>query len=329
MTVHIDLPEIRAAAEQDIKITDIDIPEDRARSFDPEEAAALAAIIATQGMLHPVRVRMVGNRYSLVAGLRRLEAARLNGWERVRSTISNAASDDEARLEEVMENLARAELSALDRCHHLYDLKQAYERLHPDAKNGGDRRSETRTQKLRSDPADHAAPEIFSFAAHTAEKIGLSRRSIETAVKIWKDLSVASRARCVGTWLAGHQTNLRALSEQTHPIQKNVLDLLFSDPPKANNVQEALTVIENGRAPTHVEKKFNGVNKALAALKDGELDAVLATNQDRLLERVSRMEQGIATLTKIFADMKDDELDQIVAANEARIVASLKRRGAI
>jgi len=43
-----------------------------------------------------------------------------------------------------------------------------------------------------------AANEMFSFAADTAEKVGLSRRSIEIAVKIWKDLSVVSRQRCVG-----------------------------------------------------------------------------------------------------------------------------------
>ncbi|MCA1492731.1 ParB N-terminal domain-containing protein [Ensifer sp. NBAIM29] len=323
MTAHIAIPEICIAAVQDIKLSDIDIPEDRARDFDPEEAAALAPIIAAQGLLHPIRVRMAGNRYRLVAGLRRLEAARNNEWEHIPATISKAATDDEARLEEVMENLARHELKVLDRCHHLHELKQVYERLHPETKHGGDRKSEIKTQKLRLDP-DGA--EVFGFAAITAEKIGLSRRSIELAVKIWKDLSVASRQRCAGTWLADHQAGLKQLAEQSAADQAKVLDLLFADPPKATNVPDALTIIENGRVLTHTEKKLAAVSKTLKSLPAPVASNIAAAHVDA---RLAEMQQSIATLSKFFAKLEDDELDTVVAEHEERIIASLKRRGRI
>jgi hypothetical protein len=114
----------------------IDVPGERARSFDPVWAEALAASIAAQGLLHPVRLRAAGGRYRLVAGLHRLRAVGILGDEAAATTLSGAASDAEARLEEVMENLARQDLTALDRCQHLAELKAAWEVLHPETAHG-------------------------------------------------------------------------------------------------------------------------------------------------------------------------------------------------
>lgn len=268
-----------------IPLSDIAIPENRARDLDRDWAEALAGVIAAQGLTNPITVRKVEDGYRLVTGLHRLEAFRINGDVAIPVRFSNADNDDEARLEEVMENLGRHELKALDRCHHLYELKQVYEKLHPEAKNGGDRGNQHSGGKERQN-------EIFAFCQDTAEKVGLSRRSIEMAVAIWKKLSVASRARCAGTWLAGHQTSLKLLSEQSPALQKQVLDILLAEQPQASTVPDALTIIENGRLPSHVEKKF-------------------------------------ASLSKSIRNLRDEELDSVVAAHEERIIASLKRRGRI
>ncbi|KJF67425.1 ParB/RepB/Spo0J family partition protein [Rhizobium nepotum] len=302
-------------------LTWIDIPEDRARHFDPEEAVALSAIIATTGLQHPIRVRAVGNRYRLIAGRKRLEAVRLLGWNSIPLTISLASSDDDARLEEVMENLGRIELNKLDRCQHLFELKQVYERLYPEAKHGGDRKSEIKTQKLRFDPASE---EVLGFSAVTAEKIGMSRRSIELAVKIWMDLSDASRGRCAGTWLADHQAGLKQLAEQSHGDQAKVLDILFAQTPKATNVPDALAIIANGRVLTHTERKVAAVTKTLKSLP-GANDIVAAQVDARLAE----LQKSIATMSKFIAGLKDDELDDVIIEHEDRIIASLQRRGRI
>ncbi|PYE87534.1 ParB N-terminal domain-containing protein [Phyllobacterium leguminum] len=324
MTTHVNvaIPEIRISAIQDIKLSDIDIPDNRARSFDQDEAGALAFIIAASGLQHPIRVRLVGDRFRLIAGRKRLEAFRMLAWEMIPATISTAATDDEARLEEVMENLGRHELKVLDRCHHLFELKQVYERLYPDAKHGGDRGNQHtggKTQKLRL-AAD--SDEVFGFAAATADKISLSRRSIELAVKIWKDLSDASRKRCAGTWLADHQAGLKQLAEQSHADQAKVLDILFSDPPKATNVSDALTIIAHGVVLTPTEKKVDTVKNTLRAMPDTVVAAVVD-------ERLAEMQNSITVLSKFFAKLEDAELDKVVEQHEERIVASLQRRGRI
>ncbi|WP_234894760.1 ParB N-terminal domain-containing protein [Agrobacterium vitis] len=306
----------RVVVALEVPLSEIDIPADRARGLDEAWAEALAGMIAERGLINPITVRIVEGRKRLVTGLHRHAAFVRLERGAIPARISEAATDDEARLEEVMENLGRNELKVLDRCHHLYELKQVYERLHPETKAG-----------TAGAMAKHgAANEIFAFAADTAEKIGLSRRSIEIAVKIWKDLTVASRQRCAGTWLADHQAGLKQLAEQTPAQQAKVLDLLLANPPRATNVPDALTILENGRVLTHVEKKVAAVNKTLEKLPAPVAEKVAATHIDA---RLAELQKSIATLSKFFGGLKDDELDQVVEDHEERIIASLKRRGRI
>lgn len=321
MTKHvvISLPEVVKPISQYIKLSDIEIPEDRARDLDMDWAQALAYMIDAQGLINPITVRMVDGRPRLVTGLHRHVSFGLLEWDTIPVRISNAATDDEARLEEVMENLGRNELKVLDRCHHLYELKQVHERLHPETAHGGDRKSKIKTQKLRLDPE---SSEVFGFAASTAEKIGLSRRAIELAVKIWKDLSVVSRQRCSGTWLADHQAGLKLLSEQSHIDQAKALDLLFNNPPKAKTVPEAISILANGVVQTATEKKLDTVRNSLKGLPD----TVAASVVD---ERLAEMRKSIDVLSSFFAKLEDDALDKVVEQNEGRILASLKRRSVI
>lgn len=73
MTKHvvISLPEVVKPISQYIKLSDIEIPEDRARDLDLDWAQALAFMIAAQGLINPVTVRMVDGRPRLVTGLHR------------------------------------------------------------------------------------------------------------------------------------------------------------------------------------------------------------------------------------------------------------------
>lgn len=312
-TKSIDVSEAGKATAQNAPLAWIDTPENRARSFHPDEAAALAPAIAASGLLHPIHVRVVGNRYRLVAGRKRLEAVRLLGWDAIPITISTAQTDDEARLEEVMENLARFDLVKLDRAQHLYELKQVYERLHPETKAG----------TAGALAKNGAANEIFAFAVDTAEKIGLSRRSIELAVKLWTDLTPDSRKRAAGTWLADHQSGLKELSEQSPDDQAKVLDMVLADPPTAGTIAEAVATLKTGVTLTPTEKKIATVNRGVQSL--AKPVATVIGDASRLAD----LKDGIATLKKFLGRLEDDELDSVIVEHEDRIIASLKRRGRI
>ena len=261
-----------------IPLDKIEVPSDRARDFDPAWAEGLARIIQAQGLLHPIRVRVVDNSYRLVAGLVRLEAYRILGEPMIAAFISPAATDDAARLEEVMENLGRAELIALDRCHHLFELKQVWERMYPQTKAG-----------VAGAMAKHgAANEIFSFAREIATKIGLSQRSIQIAVKIWSDLTPDSRQRLRGTPWAAKQAEISLLAGENPKRQADILDKLLMQNARVSSVADAIGLLNNGVVFDDVERKFVAANKVFGKLADPVLDRLIVANEERIVASLKR-----------------------------------------
>jgi len=267
-------------------LSHIDVPTDRARDYDPDWAEALAAMIKTQGLLQPILVRCLdGNRYRLVAGLYRLRAFELLGLGSIPIRLSRAETDEVARLDEVMENLGRQELIALDRCHHLFELRQIWLRQHPDFANGGGKQGGGQSM-----PTASGVPEVFGFAADVAERIGLAKRTINHAVAIWSGLALDARRRLRGTALATKQTELKALSEQPPARQSKILDLILGeDHPAIENVAAALAFLENGIQPTALEKKFRALCDGFKALPDASLDMLLIENEVRVLGALKRL----------------------------------------
>ena len=117
------------------------------------------------------RALVAGHGYFLIAGRHRLEAARKLKWQTIRAEVRDI-KDDAALLAEIDENLVRADLSLVERCLHIDKRKALYERLHPETKHGGDRRSKSSRQV--GDLNDR-------FTKDTA-KTGLSERSVQRDV---------------------------------------------------------------------------------------------------------------------------------------------------
>lgn len=84
-------------------------PRQPRRRFDPEELASLAESIRRHGILQPLTVRHTGGGWELVAGERRLRAARLAGLETV-PCIRREADDGDSALLALVENLQRQDL---------------------------------------------------------------------------------------------------------------------------------------------------------------------------------------------------------------------------
>ena len=84
-------------------------PQQPRRSFDEEGLAELAASIRSCGILQPLTVRRAGDGYELVAGERRLRAARIAGLREVPCLVAQVGEEDSALLA-LMENLQRRDL---------------------------------------------------------------------------------------------------------------------------------------------------------------------------------------------------------------------------
>jgi ParB family chromosome partitioning protein len=70
----------------------------------------LAASLKVHGLLQPVVVRRRGPTYELIAGHRRLEAAKLLGWPEIPAVVHDE-TDDQAYILTLVENLQREDLS--------------------------------------------------------------------------------------------------------------------------------------------------------------------------------------------------------------------------
>ncbi|GGM16466.1 ParB/RepB/Spo0J family partition protein [Deinococcus aerophilus] len=83
------------------------------RHFDEGSLASLAQSIREQGVLQPVLLRQTDRDYELIAGERRVRAARLAGLSEVPAVVRDA-SDEEADVLAALENLQREDLNPLD-----------------------------------------------------------------------------------------------------------------------------------------------------------------------------------------------------------------------
>src|SRR6059036_2947289 len=94
-------------------------------AFDPEGLSELAASIRRHGVLQPIVVSRHGDGFELVAGHRRVLAARLAG----RSTIPAVVRDDVGdRLElALVENIQRTDLNAIETARAYKLLMETYD----------------------------------------------------------------------------------------------------------------------------------------------------------------------------------------------------------
>jgi ParB family chromosome partitioning protein len=96
------------------------------QSFDEAEIADLADSIRTHGILQPLIVRRLGERYELVAGERRLRAAQAADWRQVPVQIREVDDRQMAELA-IVENVQRKDLNAIEKAESFERYIQQYQ----------------------------------------------------------------------------------------------------------------------------------------------------------------------------------------------------------
>ncbi|MCU9850381.1 ParB N-terminal domain-containing protein [Defluviimonas sp. WL0024] len=130
-----------------MQITSVAVAEvDARRRLRPVSEAGveslLASIAETQVMKDAIHVRKLKDgKLVLIAGAHRLEAAKRLGWEEIEAKVWTDVTDDWAQLMEIDDNLAGAEMNALDTAVFLAERQRLGWRLR---RNGGRRRRSPR-----------------------------------------------------------------------------------------------------------------------------------------------------------------------------------------
>jgi len=186
-----------------ININDIKINPGRREAM-PEDVQRLSESIAEVGMMNPITVTAD---HTLIAGLHRLEAARRLGWTEIECSISDMDALH-TELAEIDENVIRTGLSDLELSELLARRKKIYETLHPAtiARNlpGHVNNYESSSDKLTG--------EEKPFSQDTAEKMGVSPRTVERHVQIAENLTPETKDILRGTDMKITKQNLTKLS---------------------------------------------------------------------------------------------------------------------
>ncbi|NDW04038.1 ParB N-terminal domain-containing protein [Jiella pacifica] len=252
-----------------ISISSIDTA-NRLRTLDPDWVAVLAEEIAVDGLVEPIRVAQRGNGYKLITGARRIAAHLKLGWDEIEATIEDEAdfADDTAvRLAEIKGHMLRGDLTALDRAVTVSAWCDLYK-----AENGSAKPGRKAKLAVVEGSSDEALEEMsvtmtlnWSDAAQSALRLG--RKTLFRHLKIARKIDADLRARIALHPIANSQRDLMALAEMTPVRQSAIVDLLTSDPAKAETVAEAIAKLDEAPTlikPSRVDKlveRFSGLGE--------------------------------------------------------------------
>jgi ParB family chromosome partitioning protein len=113
------IPELESAEKERQSVAELEIkliernPQQPRREFDPAKLNELADSIREHGVVQPIVVKPVGERYQIVAGERRWRAAQLAGLTKVPAVVRSFSEQEQMEIA-LIENLQREDLNPLE-----------------------------------------------------------------------------------------------------------------------------------------------------------------------------------------------------------------------
>ncbi|MGB3834439.1 MAG: ParB N-terminal domain-containing protein [Mesorhizobium sp.] len=261
----------------------IDVPEER-RTPDPDWVAALAETIDRHGQRTPIEVVASGSRFRLVIGVARLAACKRAGIAEIAAAIHPEGSFADVALERlaiIAENFIRRNLTVLERALYVADWRSIYEAAQGEVRPGRKKSSQRETIS-ETDPNMRAAA-VFSagFSEAAQRALGLTRPTVYRLLKI-ASLDELARARLAATSIADSQADLYALAGVDIDIRGRALDLLFSPPPQAATVADALTLAEGKRLKTPAEKLYAATDSNWSRLSNAAREMFFDQHEEQV-----------------------------------------------
>lgn len=213
----------------------------------------------------------------LIAGGHRIEAAKRLGWDDIEAKVWTDVTDDWALLMEIDDNLAGAEMNALDTAVFLANRKAVYERLHPETKADAFK-GNRHTGKLAAD--------IMSFATSTAEKFGLTERHIRRVLAAGAMLSpkeITHLRDAPKPVTLADLTEISKISDDNDRIQV-VLSLAGGNAKSASDARNQLSAQPGDAHVSDADKKLRALQDAFARAPMTARRTFVADNAEVLRE---------------------------------------------
>jgi 16S rRNA G966 N2-methylase RsmD len=205
-----------------VRISEIKVGE-RNRQFSSSKAVELSKSIEEIGLLHPV---IINRDNTLIAGLHRLEAAKLLGWSEIPCNVFDIDTDNAEEQAEIHENLIRVELTELEKADLLCRAKEIHEIRHPESNKANITKRNLKQFAGKEIISLSGIPSQKSFANSIAENIGLSPRSVRQSIQIARGIAPEVKEIIKNKPLADSKTDLITLSKLKPDMQEAVCSII-------------------------------------------------------------------------------------------------------
>jgi len=186
-------------------------PDQPRKRFEESTLAALADTIREKGILQPLLIRKVGSYYELIAGERRLRAAKMAGLEHVPVMIRDGGEADSLELS-MLENIQRENLNPIEEAKAYKEMLERLDITQEDlaSRMGKDRSSVANLVRLLQLPSEIREDlETGALSAgHARALLGLDQEVLQLKVRAHikeNGLSVRETERYVHQYKEGKQ----------------------------------------------------------------------------------------------------------------------------
>ena len=315
-----------------IKVSEVKV-RTRLRASNEENIQDIAESIRTIGLINPISIDAEHN---LIAGYHRLQAHKLLGLKEI-SAIVSTQKELKARLQEIDENLKRAELTSIEKSIHIEERELIFQQLDKMAVKGDNRFSVSgkSTQKQR------------------ANEIGMSRRNYQYHKEL-ENLHPEVRDLLNDTPYASRLMDLVMLAREDDDIQLKVANCLITgrsysikralvmEKTKVNRIaspyQEGLPDFKEryGEIPKSIMNMGKPLDEGLKTLWDlAANNEELRTTKRKMFFETSNLRlyswnpNHCAFLIDYYTKIGDTILDPFVGRGSTAIAAVMLRRNFI
>ena len=282
----------------------------------------MARSISEIGLLNPITINQ---EHTLVAGLHRLEAAKRLGWTEIECNVCTLDAL-QTELAEIDENVVRTELSVIEYGELLERRKEIYESLHPETKAGqGQAQAAGMNRAIGNNISDTMSATLKSFAQDTADKLGISPRTVERTVQMMNGLT--EDARKVIRHFSNYklnQSNAMKLSRMDPSKQKTAAILLASGQIRSVDEYQPIEVhTASGHAKSARQQKAEFL-ESVADLKDPTKDCRLSP-EAFVLECsafIERVQQGVESFhlpnyKDVLPNLSQEQLHTLIGLTDS------------
>ncbi len=219
------------------------------KCFDEQALRELSESIRSYGVLHPLTVRLRGGKYELVAGERRLRAAKLAGLREVPCMVVDVNLED-AGLLALVENLQRKDLDFLEEARGLQQLIRMF----------GMSQEEAARRVGRSQPAVANKLRLLKLPEDVLEALrenGLGERHGRALLR----LGDAERQRAALAYILEHDLTAAATDAYVDALLSAPEPLEARAEPRRSFVMKDVRVF------------LNSLSRGLELMKQGGIDA--------------------------------------------------------